>query len=85
MSIVERTIPIVLNPTQGRHIPSFVPEMAESENIVGDELVPSTPPPRLSPTLVNDNYRVEFPQSLYIEWGWKACVYKSFTLVSMNM
>ena len=45
MSIVEKMIPTVPNPTQYSHNPSFLPETTEGEKIVSDELVPTLPAP----------------------------------------
>ena len=40
VSVVERTIPTIPNPTQDSKIPSFVPETIEAEKIHGHEVVP---------------------------------------------
>ena len=39
VSVVERTILAIANPTQDREIPSFVPEIGEPEKIHGHEVV----------------------------------------------
>ena len=71
MSIMERTIPAISNSIQDSHIPFIVPQTAEDEKILGDELVPSLLAPPLPLALVNDHYRVESPHSSYspyVEW-----------------
>ena len=49
-------IPLILNPTQDSHVPSFVPKIVEGEKIHGIEVVPSQPPCEAP---VNDNPEVE--------------------------
>ena len=85
---MEKMIPTVPNPSQDSHNPSFVVEIAEDEKIVGDEFVHTLHVPPSPPTAVNDDHRVESPHSPYspyVEWEWKACVYKSSMTILVNM
>ena len=64
VSVVERTIPTVLYPTQDNQIPSFVPEMAEVGKIHGHEVVPRQP---ACEAPINDDPKVEPSLSPYYE------------------
>ena len=56
ISVVERTIPVVPNPTQDSQIHSFVPETTEAEKIHGHEVNPRQP---TCEAPINDDPRVE--------------------------
>ena len=69
VSIVERTIPYVLNLTQDSHIVLFVPKTAECEKNPDHEGVLSVLGLLARLVLVNDDCEVECPYSFYNKWG----------------
>ena len=63
VSVIERIIPDIPNPTQDSLFPSFVPKMAEAQKIHGHEVVPASEAP------INDDPRIDPSLSPYNEWG----------------
>ena len=64
VSVVEKTTPVIPNPTQDSQFLSFVPKMTETEKIHGHEVVPGKP---ASEAPINDDLRVEPSLSHYYE------------------
>ena len=64
VSVVERIIPSVPNPTQDSQIPLFLLETIEAEKIHGHEVVSSQP---ACEAPINDDPKVEPPFSPYYE------------------